>query len=124
LKTLELIMAKKRRRTISLTPRDLEVINLSKHGKPNWWVADKLCLSVPGVKFHNTQIYRCLGIKSGKELLAIIASLGLKEGQIIAAVRGDDKDYLFASNPTFIAGDGIERPVNAIYGRKVIKRER
>jgi DNA-binding CsgD family transcriptional regulator len=51
----------------SLTPRELEVLEMISSGLTNAEAAKRLDLSVHGIKFHLTEIYRRLGVTNRTE---------------------------------------------------------
>lgn len=51
----------------SLSPRELEVLELASHGSTNTVIASGLGLSVHAVKFHLASIYRKLGVGNRTE---------------------------------------------------------
>jgi DNA-binding NarL/FixJ family response regulator len=51
----------------SLTPRELEVLEMISSGLTNAEAARRLDLSVHGIKFHLTEIYRRLGVTNRTE---------------------------------------------------------
>jgi two-component system nitrate/nitrite response regulator NarL len=51
----------------ALTPRELEVLEMISAGLTNAEAAKRLDLSVHGIKFHLTEIYRRLGVSNRTE---------------------------------------------------------
>jgi len=51
----------------ALTPRELEVLEMISSGLTNAEAANRLDLSVHGIKFHLTEIYRRLGVTNRTE---------------------------------------------------------
>jgi DNA-binding CsgD family transcriptional regulator len=51
----------------ALTPRELEVLEMISSGLTNAEAAKRLDLSVHGIKFHLTEIYRRLGVTNRTE---------------------------------------------------------
>ena len=51
----------------ALTPRELEVLKMISSGLTNAEAAKRLDLSVHGIKFHLTEIYRRLGVTNRTE---------------------------------------------------------
>jgi len=51
----------------ALTPRELEVLEMISSGLTNAEAARRLDLSVHGIKFHLTEIYRRLGVTNRTE---------------------------------------------------------
>ena len=60
----------------ALTPRELEVLEMISSGLTNAEAAKRLDLSVHGIKFHLTEIYRRLGVTNRTE--AAVSYLRLK----------------------------------------------
>ena len=54
----------------SLTPREAEVMELLQSGKSNAEIANELNVSVETVRSHARRIYRKLGVRTRRELLA------------------------------------------------------
>lgn len=57
----------------SLTPREREAAELVATGLPNKIIAERLGVSEPGVKFHRTNIYRKLEVRSAVEVGKMLA---------------------------------------------------
>ena len=53
----------------NLSPREIEVIELVVQGKSNQEAADKLFVVEKTVKFHLTNVYKKMGIKSRAQLI-------------------------------------------------------
>lgn len=64
----------------ALTNRELQLLDLVAHGLSNQQVADRLALSVPTVKWHLSNIYGKLGVKSRAAALARARVLQLLRG--------------------------------------------
>ena len=60
----------------ALTPRELEVLEMISSGLTNAEAAKRLDLSIHGIKFHLTEIYRRLGVTNRTE--AAVSYLRLK----------------------------------------------
>lgn len=73
----------------ALTPRELEVLEMISSGLTNAEAANRLDLSVHGIKFHLTGIYRRLGVTNRTE--AAVRYLRLK-GDAADADRGVPAD--------------------------------
>ena len=73
-----------------ITQRHLEVINLLRLGLKNQEIADRLFIELKTVKYHLTNIYKILGVKSRSELMAHLITLGLRETDVIinAEIKG------------------------------------
>ena len=69
----------------ALTPRELEVLEMISSGLTNAEAAKRLDLSVHGIKFHLTEIYRRLGVNNRTE--AAVSYLRLR-GEAIDPERG------------------------------------
>jgi DNA-binding CsgD family transcriptional regulator len=52
---------------LTLSPRELEVLEMTALGLTNFEVGNRLDLSVHGVKFHLASIYRKLGVSNRTE---------------------------------------------------------
>ena len=59
-----------------LTQRELEVLQLMALGMSNHEIADKLCVSLPTVKSHSSNLYEKLGVK--RRTQAVIQAKSLK----------------------------------------------
>jgi DNA-binding CsgD family transcriptional regulator len=53
-----------------LSQRELEVLQMAAEGLTNAAMARRLCLSVHGVKFHLSSVYRKLGVSNRTEAVA------------------------------------------------------
>lgn len=53
-----------------LTPRQLQIKDLILQGLPNKAIAERVGLTIKGVKYHNTIIYKVYGVKTKGELVA------------------------------------------------------
>jgi DNA-binding CsgD family transcriptional regulator len=60
-------LRRERGRMSCLTPRELEVLQMISAGMTNAEAARRLDLSVHGIKFHLTEIYRRLGVNNRTE---------------------------------------------------------
>jgi len=60
----------------ALTPRELEVLEMISSGLTNAEAAKRLDLSIHGIKFHLTEIYRRMGVTNRTE--AAVSYLRLK----------------------------------------------
>lgn len=62
--------------TLGLTQREMEVLSLMALGMSNNEIANKLCVSVPTVKSHSSNLYEKLGVK--RRTQAVIQAKSLK----------------------------------------------
>lgn len=62
--------------TLGLTQREMDVLNLMALGMSNHEIADKLCVSIPTVKSHSSNLYEKLGVK--RRTQAVIQAKSLK----------------------------------------------
>lgn len=60
-----------------ITPRQLEVLRLIRHGLSNQAIANKLCLSTATVKTHIVALFQTLGTQSRTETIRKAQQLGL-----------------------------------------------
>lgn len=60
-----------------LTPRELEVLDLVSHGLSNHDISQRLFLSLPTVKWHNSNIFGKLGVKNRTQAVARARELDL-----------------------------------------------
>ncbi len=60
-----------------LTERELEVLRLAADGLSNGEIAERLVISLGTVKWHATQIYDKLGVKSRTQAIALAQTLGI-----------------------------------------------
>ena len=74
-------------RTLGLTPRELEVLELVAFGRTNAEAAQTLHLSVHAIKFHLAGIYRRLGVTNRTE--AAVAYLRSLNGNIEPSTGND-----------------------------------
>lgn len=86
----------KRRYQPNLTPRDLDVINELRYGRTNAEIAKRLFIQEGSVKWHLTQIYKILGIKSHRQLMAKLIELRPGPNEIIMTYREDLQTKLVA----------------------------
>ena len=63
--------------SLGLSPRQLEVLRLIAHGKPNKIICDELGLAERTVKAHVTEVLRALGVSSRTQAALAAARLGL-----------------------------------------------
>lgn len=61
---------------MGLTQREMEVLHLMALGLSNHEIADKLCVSLPTVKTHSSNLYEKLGVK--RRTQAVIQAKSLK----------------------------------------------
>jgi DNA-binding CsgD family transcriptional regulator len=73
----------------ALTPRELEVLEMISSGLTNAEAAKRLDLSVHGIKFHLTEIYRRLGVTNRTE--AAVSYMRLR-GDAVDPDRGVPAD--------------------------------
>jgi DNA-binding CsgD family transcriptional regulator len=59
----------------SLSPREIEVLSLAASGLTNTQIADRIGVTIHGVKFHLMSIYRKLGVRNRTEAATIYARL-------------------------------------------------
>lgn len=71
----------------ALTPRELEVLQMISSGLTNAEAARRLDLSVHGIKFHLTEIYRRLGVTNRTE--AAVSYLRLTSNPSDPSLRSD-----------------------------------
>ena len=71
----------------ALTPRELEVLQMISAGMTNAEAARRLDLSVHGIKFHLTEIYRRLGVTNRTE--AAVSYLQFTSSPSDVIVRSD-----------------------------------
>ena len=62
---------------LGLTPREMEIIRLSREGLSNAKIAEKLFISVYTVNNHKQNIYSKLDVRSNAEMLHKAERLGL-----------------------------------------------
>jgi DNA-binding CsgD family transcriptional regulator len=62
-----------------LSVREAEVMNMASFGLTNAQIAERLMVSVHGVKFHLASVYRKLGVSNRTE--AAVAYLHLQRGE-------------------------------------------
>jgi len=72
---------------VSLTPRELEVLQMIAFGMTNAEAARRLHLSVHAIKFHLAAIYRRLGVNNRTE--AAVTYLHSMNGRFEASPQGD-----------------------------------
>lgn len=63
--------------TVSLSPRQREVLALMSEGKSNREIARRLDVAVPTVKLHITAIFKALGVSNRTEAVVTAAQMGL-----------------------------------------------
>lgn len=80
-------LRRERGRMSSLTPRELEVLQMISAGMTNAEAARRLDLSVHGIKFHLTEIYRRLGVTNRTE--AAVSYLQFTSTRSDVSVRSD-----------------------------------
>jgi DNA-binding CsgD family transcriptional regulator len=57
--------------SLTLTPRETEVIERTTRGETNAQVADALGITIHGVKFHLSSIFRKLGVQNRTEAASV-----------------------------------------------------
>jgi DNA-binding CsgD family transcriptional regulator len=72
---------------VTLTPRELEVLQMISRGLTNAEAARRMQLSVHAIKFHLASIYRRLGVNNRTE--AAVAYLRSSDGDLETTARGD-----------------------------------
>lgn len=87
-------------RRTSLTPRELEVLQLVADGKSSRDVAARLSISTKTVEFHRGKLFAKLGVRSAIELVRCALSLGLLGAQIAAADINGEATPEWASHRT------------------------
>lgn len=54
-----------------LTPREVDVLELLREGRSNAEIANTLCVSIETIRTHRRNIYRKLGVRTRRELVAL-----------------------------------------------------
>jgi DNA-binding CsgD family transcriptional regulator len=76
----------------SLSPRELEVLEMASQGSTNIVIASGLGLSVHGVKFHLASIYRKLGVGNRTE-----AAVAFLSGSVVQPANPQESRQLDSS---------------------------
>ncbi len=83
-----------------ITHRQLEVINELRFGRSNEEIAKKLFITVKGVKFHFTNIYKLLKVTNRVQLMAMIGTLRLNPEDDIGFRKYRDGSIILLPVPT------------------------
>lgn len=60
--------------TSSLSPRELEVLEMAALGLTNIQIASRLCVSTHAIKFHLAAVYRKLGVRNRTEAVVLFVT--------------------------------------------------